>query len=262
MKGIYVDTSKRDAAFLIQYHSDQPGNLLTVPGMQEILHAMEQCRADEEAKVLLFTGSGDFFCMGGFLGDCADKGSEEILRFADTLTALHRRMNRFPKPTVAVVNGHVGGGGLSFLETFDFAVSVPEAEYSLPEISNGSAPMLSILSVRNRYSRKLCMEMAGLGMRLNAGQALSLGLINRIAGQNMAETAERDGENEAARTPDVLEEALKTARRFAAGNLEAFGICKQYYASASGLSYEQQLEIGKEYLVTMLKYGKGGKERI
>ncbi len=134
MKGIYVDTSKRDAAFLIQYHSDQPGNLLTVPGMQEILHAMEQCRADEEAKVLLFTGSGDFFCMGGFLGDCADKGSEEILRFADTLTALHRRMNRFPKPTVAVVNGHVGGGGLSFLETFDFAVSVPEAEYSLPEI--------------------------------------------------------------------------------------------------------------------------------
>ena len=59
MKGIYVDTSKRDAAFLIQYHSDQPGNLLTVPGMQEILHAMEQCRADEEAKVLLFTGYAD-----------------------------------------------------------------------------------------------------------------------------------------------------------------------------------------------------------
>lgn len=231
----YVETRRSGSAFFIRYHSDEDQNLLTLAGMQEILHAMEECRKDTDSRVLIFTGWEDVFCMGGFLGNYMKQGAEEILAFADILTGLHREMSRFPKPTIAAVNGHVGGGGLSFLEAFDLAVAIPEAEFSLPEINNGLAPMISLMGIRNRCSRKLCMEMAGLGSRLNAREAMAAGIINRIA------------------TTDVIQEAQELAQKLAMGNLEALGICKQYYIASSGLAYEQQLEIGRHYLVSMLK---------
>ena len=236
----YVKLEKKGAIRSITYHSDKEQNLLTIQGMQEILWAIEECRYDENCRALLFTGWGDCFCMGGYLGDYKNQGAEKIIQFADMLTELHKQMSRFPKPTVAAVNGHTGGGGLSFLETFDMAVSVPWAEFSLPERQNGLAPMISLMGMQNSFSRKICMELAGLGTRLHADQAMGAGIINRIA------------EN------DVMEEAAEYAMRLSDCNIRAFGVCKQFYVTASGLSYEQQLEIGKQYLVTMLK----SKERM
>lgn len=235
----YLQIEKKENCGIITYRSDKKQNLLTADGMREILNAMEECRQDNLLRALIFTGWEDCFCMGGFLGDYTRQGAEEIISFADILTKLHRHMSRFPKPTIAAVNGHTGGGGLSFLETFDLALAVSWAEFSLPEICNGLAPMISLIGVRNSCSRKMCMEMAGLGRRLSAVEALKEGLINRIAQGN------------------VLEEALEYAGRITGGNMDAFRVCKQYYAATSGLSYEQQLEIGKQYLVTMLKGGRG-----
>lgn len=231
----YVKLEKKGAIRSITYHSDKKQNLLTIPGMQEILWAIEECRNDENCRALLFTGWGDCFCMGGYLGDYKNQGAEEIIQFADMLTELHKQMSRFPKPTVAAVNGHTGGGGLSFLETFDMAVSVSWAEFSLPERQNGLAPMISLIGVQNSLSRKICMELAGLGTVIHAERAMEAGIINRIA------------------TKDVMEEAADYAMRLSDCNIRAFGVCKQFYVAASGMSYEQQLETGKQYLVTMLK---------
>lgn len=79
------------------------------------------------------------------------------------------------------------------------------------------------------------MEMAGLGTKLSAVKAQEAGIINRIS------------------AGEAMEDAMKYGMRMADCNIHAFRVCKQYYAAASGLSYEQQLEIGKQYLVTMLK---------
>lgn len=231
----FIHIEKKENCGIITYRSDKKQNLLTINGMQEILAAMEEVRQDNFCRALIFTGWEDYFCMGGFLGDYSKQGAEEIISFADILTKLHRHMSRYPKLTIAAVNGQTGGGGLSLLETFDLALAVPWAEFSLPEICNGLAPMISLMGVRNSCSRKLCMEMAGLGRKLSAEDALKEGLINRIVQKN------------------VVEEALEYAGTIINGNMDAFGVCKQYYAAASGLSYEQQLEIGKQYLVTMLK---------
>ena len=231
----FVSIEKKKNCGIITYRSDKKQKLLTIDGMREILSAMEECRKDSFCKALIFTGWEEYFCMGGFLGDYSRQGAEEIISFADILTKLHRHMSRYPKPTIAAVNGHTGGGGLSFLEAFDLALSVSWAEFSLPEICNGLAPMISLIGVRNYCSRKTCMEMAGLGRKLSASEALKEGMINRIVQGN------------------VLEEAMIYAERITEGNMDAFGVCKQYYAATSGLSYEQQLEIGKQYLVTMLK---------
>ncbi len=136
----------------------------------------------------------------------------------------------------AAVNGNVQGGGLSLLECCDLAVSVQASRFSIPEINSGLAPMISLMGIRNHFSRKQCMEMIAFGKELDAKMALHHGLINCIAKES-----------------DVIDATMEYVRRFLSKNKFAFSVCKQYYNNTQGLSYAQQYEIGKHYLVSMLK---------
>ncbi len=80
------------------------------------------------------------------------------------------------------------------------------------------------------------MEMIACGKELDAQTALQYGLINYISKES-----------------NVLEATMEYVRKFLTKNEFAFSICKQYYNNTQGLSYVQQYEIGKHYLVSMLK---------
>lgn len=131
---------------------------------------------------------------------------------------------------------NVKGGGFSLLEAFDFALAVPGATFSIPEMNAGIAPMISIMSMRNHVTRKTCMESILFGAAIGAERARQMGFINAVC-----------------ETEDIVTAALETIAPLLEKNLDAFAMCKRYYNDSDHLDYPRQLELGKYLLVSMLK---------
>ncbi len=210
-------------------------NLLTIPLMEQLQTLLHHYAEDDRCKAVILAGNCDYFCFGGALGNRYEQHSEQILEFARSLTSLHKALVQFPKTTIAAVSGKVGGGGVSLIDACDLAVASENTSFEFPELYNGTAPMISLMGVRNSLPKKLCYEMM-LAKPLLADRLLALGLVNKIDGSG-----------------DVIAAAKKYWKQIPNYSLQAISLCKQYYMATQGLDYSQQMEIGKHYLVSMLK---------
>lgn len=95
-------------------------NALDAAGLQALQDRLEGWEQDETIRALVLTGTGKSFCSGVSLGDVAG------LDFAadNPLTRLCDRLEAFPAPTIAALNGGVYGGGVELALACDFRIGV------------------------------------------------------------------------------------------------------------------------------------------
>lgn len=210
-------------------------NLLDTEGMKQLIACLEQYAQDVRCEVIILTGTEDYFCFGGNLDNRCKQTVAGILQFSDLLATLHQRIAGYPKTTIAAINGKVGGGGVSLVDSCDFAVSTADASFEFPELHTGSAPMISLMGVRNSIPKKWCYEMM-FAQKISAHRLKEMGLINEIT-ENV----------------DVVQATKDYWDTIPRHNQQAFALCKRYYLETQGLDYAKQLEMGKCYLVSMLK---------
>ncbi|TML08095.1 MAG: enoyl-CoA hydratase, partial [Actinobacteria bacterium] len=90
-------------------------------------------------------------------------------------------IRRMPKPVVAAVNGPAVGIGLSLALASDLIVAKESAYFLLAFVNIGLVPDGgSSLFVPTRVGMARATEMAMLGERIPAPQALEWGLVNRV----------------------------------------------------------------------------------
>lgn len=173
----------------------------------DLWSAFEQVRDDDDIRAVVLTGAGRAFCSGADLKSMGDRdlrtddGSPDLRRslrerYHPVLTGLRR----LEKPVVSAVNGPAVGVGLSLALTADLVVAKPSAYFLLAFVNIGLVPDGgSSAFVPARIGAARAAEMAMLGERVGAEQALSWGLINRVI-----EDADWDAE------VDALTERLAT----------------------------------------------------
>ncbi|MFQ8430085.1 enoyl-CoA hydratase/isomerase family protein [Amaricoccus sp. W119] len=95
-------------------------NALDTAGLQALQDRLEAWEKDETIRAVVLTGTGKSFCSGVSLGDVAG------LDFAadNPLTRLCDRLEAFPAPTIAALNGGVYGGGVELALACDFRIGV------------------------------------------------------------------------------------------------------------------------------------------
>ncbi|MEM3587031.1 MAG: 3-hydroxyacyl-CoA dehydrogenase NAD-binding domain-containing protein [Candidatus Jordarchaeaceae archaeon] len=148
----------------------------------DISHCLDELWDDEEVKVLIITGAGDrAFCAGadisGFKGGMPN-AAFELARRLQMVTA---KMEKFPKPIIAAVNGFALGGGLELAMACDFRLAVESASFGQPEILLGLIPGAGGTQRLAKYvGFGRAKEMIMLGDRNNAQEALKTGLVNRV----------------------------------------------------------------------------------
>ena len=234
----FIKCIEENETVIIKMCNPADKNILTLDGMNEIFHAMDEYEAKENIKFLVLTGSEDCFCFGGRLGDRFSMTSEQILVFADTLVTLHKRLRHSKLYTIAAVNGLCGGGGFSVMEACDFAVCSDKSTFEFPEIHSGLAPMLSIAAVTEILPKKVCLEMFAFGKVLSSAEALNYGMVNKVT------------------TGDVLKDTLAFIEPLAKQNEFALGLCKDFYLQCEDMDYAKRMEMGKHYLMSMVKSAK------
>jgi enoyl-CoA hydratase/carnithine racemase len=166
-----------DGTAYITINREQQRNAITPEAISLFHEYLNVAEKDENVKVILVTGAGEkAFCTGAQLGDGLSKEGQDI--FAD-YAGLLNRLATFPKPTVALIKGFCLAGGMGFMLACDIVIASEDSKFGTPEVNVGLWPMMIGALIFRNVRQKKAMEMILLGERLNAEEALSMGLITR-----------------------------------------------------------------------------------
>jgi 2-(1,2-epoxy-1,2-dihydrophenyl)acetyl-CoA isomerase len=153
----------------------------------DLLAALRDAAADDAVRAVVITGAGRAFSSGADLkdvsgGDSTPDGRPDVYRtLTERYHPIMHTIREMPKPVVAAVNGGAVGIGCSLALCCDLIVAAESAYFLLAFVNIGLVPDGgSSLLVPTRVGMARATEMAMLGERVGAAQALDWGLINRV----------------------------------------------------------------------------------
>ena len=165
--------------------NNPPLNLATLASTQQLNNTLDDLAVDDNVLVLVVRGAGDkAFSAGSDISEFPSylaEGTvvEKKLRFENETMV---KLDKFPKPTIAALNGLAYGGGLELAVCCDLIVADETVKLSLPEIKLGVFPGSGgTLRVTKRIGPARAKEMMFLGEPISAALALEWGLVNRLA---------------------------------------------------------------------------------
>jgi 2-(1,2-epoxy-1,2-dihydrophenyl)acetyl-CoA isomerase len=199
---------------------------------RDLLAALRQAGEDDAARAVVITGAGRAFSSGADLKDfgveMTPEGRPDIYKvLTERYHPIMHAIRELPLPVVACVNGPAAGIGCSLALCCDLVIAAQSAYFLLAFVNIGLVPDGgSSLFVPTRVGMARAAEMAMLGERIPAAQALEWGLINRVAA---------DGQ--------LTAEAGALARRLAAGPTRSYAGSKRLINSWLYTRMEEQLEL-------------------
>jgi len=151
-----------------------------------LINALDAAAANPEVRVLVLGGAGKSFSAGGDINYMRRMGNntyEENLADAGQIAALMKKLNFFPKPSIARVQGAAMGGGVGLVCCCDIVIGTPKARFALSEIKIGLLPATIspyvVRTIGEKASRRLFMT----GEMVDADRALTLGLLSEIVAE-------------------------------------------------------------------------------
>ena len=157
-----------------------PANAWNLVTTQEFGKVIDELENDKETRVVIITGAKDLCFSAGF--DVTDADNGPII--SPMGRALWRRIDRFHKPVIAAINGFAMGGGLELAMSCHFRIMVdaPKVTVGLTELNLGIIPGWGGTQRLPRLvGRGLALDMILFSKRIDAKEALKIGLINQIS---------------------------------------------------------------------------------
>jgi enoyl-CoA hydratase/carnithine racemase len=152
--------------------------LATAPGVRAVVVSSSAERA---------------FCVGADLKERNAMSDAELLAQRPVTASAYRGVLDLPVPAVAAVHGFALGGGFEIALSCDLVVADETAVVGLPEVSVGVIPGgggTQLLTRRVGWSR--AADLVFTARRLDAGQALAHGVVDRVVPAGEARTAALD----------------------------------------------------------------------
>ncbi len=221
---------KRDGAVAwVVLDRPQSLNAWTTRLGRELVSATDELAADPGVRAIVLTGAGRAFSSGADLREGLQDPS--VGDVSDALREIYHpailRLRTLPKPVIAAVNGPAVGIGCSLALAADLIVAARSAYFLLAFVNIGlglDGGASQTLTARVGHAR--ASEIALLGERIGAEQALQWGLVNRVVD---------DG--------DLRDAAGDLARRLAAGPPGSHAAIKRTLNHAAYAQFAQLLEL-------------------
>ncbi|HEY6889689.1 MAG TPA: crotonase/enoyl-CoA hydratase family protein [Solirubrobacter sp.] len=222
---------RRGSAALVTIDRPERHNAVDGDTAAALLEAFERFCADDSAAVMVLTGAGGrAFCAG------ADLKAIETLDADAPAGPMGFTRLASPKPTIAAISGHCVAGGLELALWCDLRVATPastfgcvERRWGVPLIDGGTQRLPRIVGMGR------ALDLILTGRTIDAGEALAMGLLTRVA-EDALDSALALAEEIAAFPQDTVRSDRQAA-------IEGFGLPLR-----DGLALEARL--GRERLQT------------
>jgi len=176
----------RDGVATITLNNPDKLNAFTGDMREHMGAALDQVAADPSVRVLMITGAGRAFCAGGDVKHMVGlkqrgTGFEAMLPLLEAGRATVLRIDALPFPTIAAVNGPAAGGGMSLALACDLRIASDQATFceaftriGLHVDWGGSYFLPRMVGLAKS------LELCWLADVVDAGEALRVGLVNRV----------------------------------------------------------------------------------
>jgi 2-(1,2-epoxy-1,2-dihydrophenyl)acetyl-CoA isomerase len=196
--------------------------------MAEMPKAVAALKADDEARVLVVTGTGRGFCAGADLqgfGPVATGKAPEPTSQAERLDEMGwvgrwaMMWAGLDKPVVGAINGVAAGAGMSTALACDVRIGCEASRFNSVFIERSLSPDSGLSFFLPRIvGYAAAADIIFTSRAVGAEEALKLGLLNRMAAADALLDAAVDYANEMTRWPPV---ALRVSKRVLQHNVEA-----------------------------------------
>jgi len=180
----------------IKLNRPQVGNVIDLALARGLLQAVNAAEHDPAVRVLVLTGVGRLFCVGGDLSAFCAAGSDIsgfLSELAGTLHAALSRLARMPKPFLVLVNGPAAGAGFGMALAGDLVLATRSAHFTAAYGAVGLSPDGGLTWWLPRLiGLRRAQEIVLSNRRVGAEEAQAIGLITQVVADSELDGAGRE----------------------------------------------------------------------
>jgi len=163
---------------------NRPGqyNALSEEMLQALQQNLDELAADESVRCVVIAAAGKAFCAGHDLKQMRANPRQEY--YEDLFRRCGRVMQsivNLPVPVIARVHGMATAAGCQLVASCDLAVAAESATFAVSGINVGLFCSTPAVALSRNVAPKQAFEMLVTGRFITAAEALSYGLVNRVA---------------------------------------------------------------------------------
>ncbi|XKE44356.1 enoyl-CoA hydratase/isomerase family protein [Halomonas organivorans] len=160
-------------------------NALNSEVIDKLGSILDGLETHDDLRAVLITGAGEkAFVAGADITEMRDKTPEQAREFAGQALRTIKRLETLPVPVVALVNGFCLGGGCELALACDWAVASDNAVFGQPEVLLGVIPGFGgTQRLPRRVGPAMALDLVTTGRKIDASEALRIGLVNRVMPQ-------------------------------------------------------------------------------
>lgn len=235
----FLDYVLQDGVAVVTMNRPELRNALTEePQMLEFVGMCARIRRDRTVRAVVLTGAGSAFSSGGNLKNMRDKKGFSAGLPADIRDAYRNGIQQIPLalyeldvPTIAAVNGPAIGAGMDLACMCDIRIASDRASFASSFVKLGIVPGDGGAWLLARtIGQPKAMELMLTGDTIDAGRALSLGLVSTVVPHE-----------------ELLPHALGMAARIAANPWRTVRLTKRLLRESDGMSLATSLEFAAAY---------------
>ena len=225
---------KKERVAFITINRPEVRNACDPPAFMELARALTEFKDDDDAWVIIITGTGDkAFSAGADLS--AVGGTLEAMGLNDRILWGVAKGLELWKPMIAAVNGLALGGGLEIALACDLRIAAEHATFGLPEVRWNFIPAGGgVVRLPRMMPMAKAMEMILMATRINAEEALQYGLINKVVPSDQ-----------------LMPTAIEWANRICEMGPLAVRSCKEIAIRSLNMSLEDALRLDEHFLCVL-----------
>jgi 2-(1,2-epoxy-1,2-dihydrophenyl)acetyl-CoA isomerase len=202
---------------------------------EELLDAIRAAESDDDARVVVITGAGRAFCAGGDVeymsGLQRERNVDAFRKLLDAGAAIVTAIASMSKPVIASINGVAAGAGCNLALACDIRIAAESAKMAQTFVRIGMHPDWGGTWLLPRIvGPSRAAELLMTGRMVDAGEALLIGLVDRVVAADQLEA-----------------ETASLAQSIADGPPLAIAAIKRALAASRTNSLAEQLEVERRH---------------
>ena len=177
----YVRIERDDELAIVYIDREEKLNALNAEVFTQLRQAFDSLRYEDDVLGVMVTGVGDkAFAAGADIKRMAE--ATPVMMMNDPFLDYFDRIGQIGKPVIAAVSGYALGGGCELAMACDMIVASESAKFGQPEINLGVIPGAGgTQRLTKAVGKALAMEIILNGRFLSAEEAMTYGLVNKVA---------------------------------------------------------------------------------
>ena len=177
----FVLYEQKGAVGIITISRERALNALNSAVLDELNATFDQVNLDE-VRCLILTGAGEkSFVAGADIGEMSSLTKAEGEAFGKKGNDVFRKIETFPIPVIAAINGFALGGGCEISMSCDIRICSDNAVFGQPEVGLGITPGFGgTQRLARLVGAGMAKQMIYTARNIKAPEALRIGLVNAV----------------------------------------------------------------------------------